>query len=81
MRYDLLIFLLIFFVVLFSSESKSDRTQKPNPIHESVNFTDITKDVGIQFRDENGERGKKYFIEPLDRQLVFWLITYGSQDN
>ena len=79
MRYDLPIFLLIFSVVIFSSGSESGRTQNPNPFHEYVKFTDITKDVGIQFRDENGESSKKYFIEPLGRGLA--LFDYDNDGD
>lgn len=55
MRYDLPIFLLIFSLALFSSGLESERTEKYHPIHESAKFTDITIDVGIQFRAENSE--------------------------
>ena len=79
MRYDLPIFIIIFSVLLFLSGSENGRTQKPNPIHETVKFTDITKDVGIQFRDENGESGKKYFIEPLGRGLA--LFDYDNDGD
>ena len=70
---------LIFFLVLFSIGQENGITQKSTPIHESVKFTDITKEVDIQFRDENGESGKKYFIEPLGRGLA--LFDYDNDDD
>ena len=70
---------LIFFLVLFSIGQENGLTQKSTPIHESVKFTDITKEVDIQFRDENGENGKKYFIEPLGRGLA--LFDYDNDDD
>ena len=79
MQYNLPIFLLIFSVVLFSIGPESGRTEKPPPIHGSVKFTDITEEVGIQFRDENGESGKKYFIEPLGRGLA--LFDYDNDGD
>ncbi len=33
--------------------------------NKSVQFTDVTTELGIQFRHTNGESGKKYFIEPI----------------
>ncbi len=78
MRYNLHIFLL-FSSLLFLIGQESGRTQKHTPIHESVKFTDITKDVGIRFRDENGESGKKYFIEPLGRGLA--LFDYDNDGD
>ena len=30
-----------------------------------LRFTDITTELGIEFRHTNGERGEKYFIEPI----------------
>lgn len=79
MQDNLPIFPLIFYVVLFLIGPESGKTQKPIPIHENVKFTDITKEVGIQFREENGESGKKYFIEPLGRGLA--LFDYDNDDD
>ena len=33
--------------------------------NQSVRFTDVTAQLGIQFRHTNGESGQKYFIEPI----------------
>ena len=33
--------------------------------NQSVQFTDVTTKLGIQFRHTNGESGQKYFIEPI----------------
>ena len=30
-----------------------------------LRFTDITAELGVEFRHTNGERGEKYFIEPI----------------
>lgn len=79
MQNYLLIFLLIFSVIQFSIVPENGRTQKPPLIHENVKFTDITKDVGIQFRDENGESGEKYFVEPLGRGLA--LLDYDNDGD
>ena len=40
----------------------------PQPASSQVNgvpFTDITAELGVEFRHTNGERGEKYFIEPI----------------
>ena len=40
----------------------------PQPASSQVNgvpFTDITTELGVEFRHTNGERGEKYFIEPI----------------
>ena len=65
MQYNHSTIFLIFSLILFSIGQGNGITQKSTPIHESVKFTDITKEVDIQFRDENGESGKKYFIEVI----------------
>ena len=33
--------------------------------NQSVRFTDVTAQLGIEFRHANGESGQKYFIEPI----------------
>ncbi len=48
-------------------------------LNENVRFIDVTKEVGIRFLDENGESGKKYFIEPLGRGLA--LFDYDNDDD
>ncbi len=40
--------------------------------NEGIGFTDVTAALGIQFRDVNGESGKKYFIEPLGRGVALF---------
>ncbi len=79
MQYNHSTIFLIFSLILFSIGQENGITQKSTPIHESVKFTDITKEVDIQFRDENGESGKKYFIEPLGRGLA--LFDYDNDDD
>ncbi|MDE0398742.1 MAG: CRTAC1 family protein [Candidatus Poribacteria bacterium] len=39
---------------------------QPAPLqNRSVRFTDVTAQLGIEFRHANGESGQKYFIEPI----------------
>ena len=37
----------------------------PQPLRAEIHFTDVTTELGIEFRHENGESGQKYFIEPI----------------
>ena len=39
--------------------------QPAQPQNQSVRFTNVTAQLGIQFRHANGENGQKYFIEPI----------------
>ena len=40
-------------------------SQPSNPQNAQLRFTDITAELGVEFRHTNGERGEKYFIEPI----------------
>ena len=40
-------------------------SQSNDPQNTELRFTDITAELGIEFRHTNGERGEKYFIEPI----------------
>ena len=40
-------------------------SQSSDPQNAELRFTDITAELGIEFRHTNGERGEKYFIEPI----------------
>ena len=40
-------------------------SQSGDPQNTTLHFTDITTELGIEFRHTNGERGEKYFIEPI----------------
>ena len=40
-------------------------SQSGDPQNTELRFTDITAELGIEFRHTNGERGEKYFIEPI----------------
>ncbi|MDE0323594.1 MAG: CRTAC1 family protein [Candidatus Poribacteria bacterium] len=40
-------------------------SQSNDPQNTELRFTDITTELGIEFRHTNGERGEKYFIEPI----------------
>lgn len=39
---------------------------------DSIRFTDITTELGIEFRHVNGESGQKYFIEPIGSGVVLF---------
>ena len=40
-------------------------SQSSDPQNAQLRFTDITAELGVEFRHTNGERGEKYFIEPI----------------
>ena len=50
----------IFHVVLKPSFPQTFSSQ-----NQGMHFTDVTAELGIEFRHANGESGKKYFIEPI----------------
>ena len=39
---------------------------------DSLRFTDITAELGVEFRHVNGESGQKYFIEPIGSGVVLF---------
>ena len=39
---------------------------------DSLRFTDITTELGVDFRHVNGESGQKYFIEPIGSGVVLF---------
>ena len=39
---------------------------------DSLRFTDITAELGVEFRHVNGESGQKYFIEPIGSGAVLF---------
>ena len=39
---------------------------------DSIRFTDITAELGVDFRHVNGESGQKYFIEPIGSGVVLF---------
>ena len=43
--------------------------------NQGVRFTDVTAELGIEFRHVNGERGKKYFIEPIGSGVASLILT------
>ncbi len=51
-----------FTFLLFILQSVS---QPSDPQNAKLRFTDITAELGVEFRHTNGERGEKYFIEPI----------------
>ena len=44
-----------------------------------IRFTDITAELGINFRHVNGESGQKYFIEPIGSGVA--LFDYDNDDD
>ena len=44
-----------------------------------VRFTDITAELGIEFRHVNGESGQKYFIEPIGSGVV--LFDFDNDED
>ena len=49
-----------FFLLVFHAIAQPALSQ-----NQSVRFTDVTAQLGIEFRHANGESGQKYFIEPI----------------
>ena len=47
--------------------------------NQSVRFTDVTAQLGIEFRHANGESGEKYFIEPIGSGVA--LFDYDNDGN
>ena len=56
-----------FAVILFLLHlaPKSSFAQSVSAQNQGVRFTDVTAELGIEFRHVNGESGRKYFIEPI----------------
>ena len=68
MRYKKLTIPTIGFTVLLfilHTVLKSVFAQPVSAQNQGVRFTDVTAELGIEFRHVNGESGKKYFIEPI----------------
>lgn len=54
-------------------------SQETSPITNNPGFIDVTEQLGIDFKDINGESGRKYFIEPLGRGLA--LFDYDNDGD
>ena len=68
MRYKKLTIPIIGFIVLhfiFLTVLKSSFAQTGSSQNQNMRFTDVTAELGIEFRHVNGESGRKYFIEPI----------------
>ena len=46
--------------------------------NQAVRFTDVTAQLGIEFRHTNGESGKKYFIEPIGSGVALFDFDNDS---
>ncbi len=46
---------------------------------DGIRFTDITAELGIDFRHANGESGQKYFIEPIGSGVA--LFDYDNDND
>ena len=53
-----LLFLVVFILHPLLTQPASSQTDE-------IGFTDVTTELGIEFQHANGERGQKYFIEPI----------------
>ena len=72
-RFPLLILFLLH-LVLKSLFAQPDSSQ-----NQGVRFTDVTAELGIEFRHVNGESGKKYFIEPIGSGVA--LFDYDNDGD
>ena len=67
----LALILFLLHLVLTSLFAQPDSSQ-----NQGVRFTDVTTELGIEFRHVNGESGKKYFIEPIGSGVA--LFDYDN---
>ncbi len=58
---------------------KSLLAQPNSSQNQGVRFTDVTAELGIEFRHVNGESGKKYFIEPIGSGVA--LFDYDNDGD
>ncbi len=72
-RFPLLILFLLH-LVLKSLFAQPDSSQ-----NQGIRFTDVTAELGIEFRHVNGESGKKYFIEPIGSGVA--LFDYDNDGD
>ncbi len=69
-----LLILFLLHLVLKSLLAQPDSSQ-----NQGVRFTDVTAELGIEFRHVNGESGKKYFIEPIGSGVA--LFDYDNDGD
>ena len=79
MRYKKLYFIWILSILLLHILIESSLTQDISPLSVIPTFSDVTEELGIDFKDVNGESGRKYFIEPLGRGLA--LFDYDNDED
>ena len=70
----LALILFLLHLVLKSLLAQPDSSQ-----NQGVRFTDVTAELGIEFRHVNGESGKKYFIEPIGSGVA--LFDYDNDGD
>ena len=78
MRYTVY-FMWILSILLLLVLIENSLTQNGSPLSVKPTFSDVTKELGIDFKDVNGESGRKYFIEPLGRGLA--LFDYDNDKD
>ena len=79
MRYKKLTIATIGIAVIFFLLYLAPRPSFAQPLpsqNQGVRFTDVTAELGIEFRHVNGESGKKYFIEPIGSGIA--LFDYDN---
>ena len=82
MRYKKLTIPTIGFTVLLfilHAVLKSAFAQPVSSPNQGVRFTDVTAELGIEFRHVNGESGKKYFIEPIGSGVA--LFDFDNDED
>ena len=67
-------FLFILHAMLWMPIARTEPSQ-----NQSVQFTDVTAELGIQFRHTNGESGQKYFIEPIGSGVA--LFDFDNDED
>ena len=68
----------VFFFILHVVSWTSIVLSAPSQ-NQAIKFTDVTAQLGIQFRHTNGESGEKYFIEPIGSGVA--LFDYDNDDD
>ena len=70
---------LLLVVFILHTVPQSLRAQPASSEAGGIRFTDITAELGIEFRHANGESGQKYFIEPIGSGVA--LFDFDNDDD